>query len=276
MSAGGPASGVLPASNEVLWWSQRDNWGHLYLYDLNTGALKRQITSEVLPTPLSSYTAYAADAAGAESLAQHPMLVELATRMKTRIVKRDEAPLLACDAPASAPVSGVSVIASAQNSAQQVQWLLRNGAGEVLVLPSLSAPPQRVLIHWTDDSARRSTLAVAASLLRHVPAEAVYMGILPESTGGESQRPSGVRTLLDARSEAQAVHGLEMRTELRFGAAADELQRQLNEAPDQMLILGIADPGQLGHTFSALFASAVPYPMMIVYRPNREGEGAGE
>ena len=36
---------VLPESNEVLWWSQRDDWGHLYLYDLTTGAVKRQITS---------------------------------------------------------------------------------------------------------------------------------------------------------------------------------------------------------------------------------------
>jgi dipeptidyl-peptidase 4 len=36
---------VLPASNAVLWWSQRDDWGHLYLYDLRTGALRRQITS---------------------------------------------------------------------------------------------------------------------------------------------------------------------------------------------------------------------------------------
>ena len=36
---------VLPASNEVLWWSQRDDWGHLYLYDLATGALKRQVTT---------------------------------------------------------------------------------------------------------------------------------------------------------------------------------------------------------------------------------------
>ena len=36
---------LLPESNEVLWWSQRDDWGHLYLYDLNTGALERQITS---------------------------------------------------------------------------------------------------------------------------------------------------------------------------------------------------------------------------------------
>jgi dipeptidyl-peptidase 4 len=36
---------VLPASNAVLWWSQRDNWGHLYVYDLGTGALQRQLTS---------------------------------------------------------------------------------------------------------------------------------------------------------------------------------------------------------------------------------------
>lgn len=36
---------VLPASNEVLWFSERDNWGQLYLYDLTTGALKSKVTS---------------------------------------------------------------------------------------------------------------------------------------------------------------------------------------------------------------------------------------
>jgi dipeptidyl aminopeptidase/acylaminoacyl peptidase len=35
----------LPESNEVLWWSQRSDWGHLYLYDLATGKLKRAVTS---------------------------------------------------------------------------------------------------------------------------------------------------------------------------------------------------------------------------------------
>ena len=28
---------VLWSTNEMLWYSQRDNWGHLYLYDLATG-----------------------------------------------------------------------------------------------------------------------------------------------------------------------------------------------------------------------------------------------
>jgi dipeptidyl aminopeptidase/acylaminoacyl peptidase len=36
---------VLFPSNEVLWFSERDNWGQLYLYDLKTGKLKHQITT---------------------------------------------------------------------------------------------------------------------------------------------------------------------------------------------------------------------------------------
>ncbi len=34
----------LPATKEVIWYSERDDWGHLYLYDLTTGKLKNQIT----------------------------------------------------------------------------------------------------------------------------------------------------------------------------------------------------------------------------------------
>ncbi|MFO7617116.1 MAG: DPP IV N-terminal domain-containing protein, partial [Bacteroidales bacterium] len=36
---------LLANSNEVIWFSQRSNWGHLYLYDLTTGSLKNQITT---------------------------------------------------------------------------------------------------------------------------------------------------------------------------------------------------------------------------------------
>lgn len=35
---------VLPASNEFIWWSDRENFTQLYLYDLATGALKNRIT----------------------------------------------------------------------------------------------------------------------------------------------------------------------------------------------------------------------------------------
>jgi dipeptidyl aminopeptidase/acylaminoacyl peptidase len=36
---------LLAESNEVLWYSHRSNWGHLYLYDLESGRLKNQVTS---------------------------------------------------------------------------------------------------------------------------------------------------------------------------------------------------------------------------------------
>jgi len=36
---------VLSGSDEFLWFSERDGWAHLYLYDRRTGALKNQITS---------------------------------------------------------------------------------------------------------------------------------------------------------------------------------------------------------------------------------------
>lgn len=34
----------LPNTKEILWYSERDNWGHMYLYDSATGKLKNQIT----------------------------------------------------------------------------------------------------------------------------------------------------------------------------------------------------------------------------------------
>jgi sulfate transport system ATP-binding protein len=224
----------------------------------------------VLPTPLSSYTACAMDQAAADRLAQHPFLMELATRMKTRIATRVEPELAMMEGGrATTPISGVAVVGARADAPAQIEWLLENGAAEVLVLPTHMGPPQRVLIHWLDDEARRPTLAVAASLLRHVAAEAVYVGIMPEGAG-ESQRPFGVRTLLDARSEAQAVHGLDMRTELRFGGAAEELQRQLSESPDQMLILGISDLKQFRTSFANLLAGPTTFSLMVVYRPTEK------
>ena len=35
----------LPASHEVIWYSARDDWAHLYLYDIDSGRLKHRITT---------------------------------------------------------------------------------------------------------------------------------------------------------------------------------------------------------------------------------------
>lgn len=34
----------MAKTNEIIWFSERDNWGHLYLYDALTGKVKNQIT----------------------------------------------------------------------------------------------------------------------------------------------------------------------------------------------------------------------------------------
>jgi nucleotide-binding universal stress UspA family protein len=220
----------------------------------------------------------------AEALTQQRLLVELATRMKTRISTRVE-PMLGmpgADIEAGSGFAGTTVIAAQPHVAHQTEWLLQRGAEEVLILPESAAAPNRVLIHWADEPVRRATLAVSASVLRHVSAEAMYVGILPDKTPA-AQRPHGMRALLDARSEAQAVHGLEMRTELRFGNVADELARQLAESPGQMLILGVSNSPRLAERFGALLENA-RCPVLIVHRNDegaqrdegirRRGEGA--
>jgi sulfate transport system ATP-binding protein len=219
----------------------------------------------VLPTPLSSFTVCGPNGPEAERLSRQPFLVELAARMKTRVATRIEAaldPKIAKTdaAPVNAtPFAGAAVVASHSESLRHIEILLQQGAGEVLVLPPQAAAPQRVLIHWVDEAARPGTLAVSASLLRHVHAEAIYIDVLPNSTP-DSERPGGIRALLDARSEAQAVHGLEMRTELRFGDASQELARRLAESGSPLLILGISNIERLREHFAALINGQIQLP----------------
>jgi len=220
----------------------------------------------VLPTPLSSYVVYAKSAAKIDALKTHPFLVELATRMKTRITSQLEPQLGARTSKEHTltPLAGVAVIQSTSHAAADLDWLLNHGASEVLLLPDALVQPRRVLIHWTDDTVRHATLAVSASVLRHVAAEATYLNILPKQD--EAQKSDGMRELLDARSTAQAAHGLEMRTELHFGDVASELSKQLATNPEQMLILGVSNVDDVQERFASLLKHSHQFPVMIVYR----------
>jgi sulfate/thiosulfate transport system ATP-binding protein len=220
----------------------------------------------VLPTPLSSFTACAPSEIEVERLSAQPLLVELATRMKTRVASRVE-PALAnghCGSQ-DGVFSGAAVIAARPESLKSIECLLERGAEEVFVLPPNAPSPQRVLIHWADEEARAATLAVSASLLRHLHAEAIYVDVMPHGAT-ETHRPHGMRALLDARAEAQAVHGLEMRTELRIGDVASELARQLGESTDQLLILGVSEIKGLAQRFGELLTATPRWPLLVVYR----------
>jgi len=189
----------------------------------------------VLPTPLSSFTACAADEAQAEALARAPLLTELAARMKTRIATRAE-PQLGAGAPAAVRTAfvGATVLASGPQAARRAAWLLEAGAGEVLVLPAAAGTPQHVLVLPLDEAVRSATLAVAASVLRHVPAEAQY---LREAHAGQSG-----------------------------GELAQQLARALAAVPEPMLILGITGLEGFAERCGALLEGG-RWPVLIVYRP---------
>jgi hypothetical protein len=210
----------------------------------------------VLPTPISSFTAVAASATDAQALRDSPLLATLGNRMQTRVATQ-------AGAGQWAP-PGMPVIATGTGSAEAAQWQLRHGAVQLLCLPPTAPVPNHVVIHTLDAAARRATLAVAASLLRHVPAEAIYLAIQPE-IWLEKNRAANLRDLLDVRSEALAEHGLDMRTELRPGALLAELQRELAAYAHSMLVLGTSDPEAIeGELLTSLLEANPQSALLIV------------
>jgi nucleotide-binding universal stress UspA family protein len=221
----------------------------------------------VLPTPISSFTAVAADAAAAAELRDSPLLSTLGTRMQTRVATRigrfERAP------------PGMPAIATGPDCAREAEWHLAHGAVQLLCVPPTAPLPNHVVIHTLDAESRRATLAVAASLLRHVAAEAIYLGIQPP-VSAEGERGAHMRELLDARSAALADHGLDMRTELRPGSAADELQKELAAYEHSMLVLGTSNPAAIKWDWlKSLFEGTPPRAVLIVNATRAEPAADG-
>jgi sulfate transport system ATP-binding protein len=183
----------------------------------------------LLPTPISSFTVIAREEAAAAALRGTPLLAMLATRMQTRITTR-------IARSKSAP-PGMPVLAAGPGSMATAHWNLAHGATQVLVLPTGATLPSRIVI-LSGAGASAAVLAVAASLLRHVPAESVLLAIHDARTP-ERERTAHLRRLLNARSKALSEHGLDLRTELRFGEQDRELEGELSVVRNSMLVLGL-------------------------------------
>src|ERR1700741_3498459 len=208
----------------------------------------------LLPTPISSFTVLARSAAGAAALVATPLLAQLATRMQTRVATRTTRA-------ASAP-PGLPIIAATPDALETALWNLRHGATQIFVLPEGAAAPARIVI-LSDREARSPALAVAASLLRHLPSESVLLAVHDAHTP-ERDRAARLRELLDLRSSALAQHGLDLRTEIRFGDAQEELTRELAAEPNTMLVIGLDDvEGPASARLAPLFAGPL-MPMLIV------------
>ena len=215
-----------------------------------------------LPTPITSFTAVARDQAGVEALRDTPFLASLAARMQTRITMRTTRT-------ASAP-PGMPVLGAGPGAAGTALWNLAHGASQVLVLPERAELPARIVV-LPGAEAGVGALGVAASLLRHVPAESVLLAI-HEAETPERERASRLRILLDARSKALVDHGLDLRTELRFGDPDAELARELAVHATSMLVLGLdsLDDGETAR-LKGLLEGPTLRPVLIVRAPDGAG-----
>jgi sulfate transport system ATP-binding protein len=217
----------------------------------------------VLPTPLSSFVVYGSDDGSALALAQAPLLITLAARMKTRVATCTGAP--GCT-PAAMP--GVAVTSAGPGASTHAAQLLRTGANEVLLLHSSTDVPQQICMYWMHEAARHATLAVAASLLRHLPAEAVCIATAPAGRR-DPRRGQALRALLDARSEARAAHALDTRTELVPGEPPQALVDYLAAQPTPLLVLGSADIAAAQSVIDHLASRLPALSVMVVYREVR-------
>jgi sulfate transport system ATP-binding protein len=211
----------------------------------------------VLPTPLSSFAIYATDPV-AQTLADAPLLSTLSARMKTRVATCTDAAI----------TPGVAVIAADTTASQRAAQLLRAGANEVLLLHADTGLPQQVCMYWLDDAARHATLAVAASLLRHLPADALCIATAPTGRR-DPARAQSLRALLDARSEARAAHALETRTELIPGEGPKAVAEFLAGLSAPLLVLGAAHTDSAQAALALLQARLPSMPVMLVYREAR-------
>ncbi len=217
----------------------------------------------VLPTPISSFTLVADSEDGARALFDSPLLSALRARMNTRVATRV--------GHGGRAIPGMPVISTGDGSTEAAKWLVRHGSMQLLCAAPTAPVPQHVVIHTLDPGARRATVPVAASLLRHVAAEAVYLGIHP-AISSEKERAGYMRDLLDARAAALASHGLDMRTELRFGQVGEELRKELDGHANSMLVLGASDPRSIDWTWLGGLLEAEPArPVLIVNAAPADG-----
>jgi sulfate transport system ATP-binding protein len=215
-----------------------------------------------LPTPISSFTVIAREQGTAEQLRATPFLATLATRMQTRITMRTTRT-------ASAP-PGMPVLAAGSGASATALWNLAHGASQILVMPPGAQLPTRIVV-LPGAEAGVGALGVAASLLRHIPAESVLLAV-HEAATPDRERASRLRLLLDARSRALTEHGLDLRTELRFGDTNQELARELSVDPNSMLVLGLDTlDGAEAEQLTALLEGPLLRPVLIVRAPDRAG-----
>jgi sulfate/thiosulfate transport system ATP-binding protein len=203
----------------------------------------------LLPTPISSFRLLTDSSSSAAALKRAPLLSQLADSMRARIIDTTEA---AGESP-GALLSGVAVSFNGTQAIPAIGAALLRGTRRVLCIPHDSPLPKRVVITTADGGARGATLALVASVLRHLQAEATYVSV-HEPAAGRAEVAEAFRRLLDARAELQRSHGLDIRTDMQIGELSDWLARLAAGDEPTLIVLGISgEPAEIEATLLQRF-----------------------
>lgn len=228
----------------------------------------------VLPTPISGFVVHAHSREASERLRGATILSHLVRSMQAP-VREGDWPAPDAVAHARTHASGVSIVATSATAAADVVRLVAAGSTRILCLSPEMPLPRRALIAWLGERVRSSTLALAASLIRHMPVEATLLG-LPESAGGSAERGGSFRRMLDARAEFRANHGLDVSTDMHLGSLASRVLGPMGQLEPTILILGIEGPVEelqatLSTQLDGLLSVSGACPVFIVHHTIRRG-----
>lgn len=183
----------------------------------------------LLPTPISSFRIRDLGGPAAQRLRQAPILRQLTESMRARVIGESD------ESGGEHPQLGVTVLPRSAQSLSDIAGAIRRGARRLLYISPETPLARQVLILCDSESSRRATLALVASVLRHLQAEATFISLhSPEAPRFEIA--GAFRRLLDARAELLELHGLDIRTDVQqigLGAWA----RQLAVSAEPILVV---------------------------------------
>jgi sulfate/thiosulfate transport system ATP-binding protein len=215
----------------------------------------------VLPTPISSFRILSAEAATATALRRSPLLRQL--------VQSTQAPVLDAQdtRDGDGTRTGVAVIAGGSRSIAEIAAAAAQGRRRLLCIPADSALPRKMLIYCQGEAARSATLALVASLMRHLHAEATFVSVQSPSAP-RSEVTNSFRRLLDARAELQETHGLDIRTDVQIGDLNSWVAHLTASAEPALVVLGLDGSPQelqqrLTEDFLPLFSEPARCPVLL-------------
>jgi ABC-type Fe3+/spermidine/putrescine transport system ATPase subunit len=215
----------------------------------------------VLPTPFSSFRILSTLGADAASLREAPLLRQLVQSMQAPVLSASES------SERDAAQTGVAIIALGPDSIAQIVAAVAQGRARLLCIPPRSSLPRRLLIYCSSDAARPATLALVASVMRHLHAEATFVSV-QSPAAPRTEVTSSFRRLLDARAELQETHGLDIRTDVQIGDVNGWVTQLAAAAEPALVVLGLeGSPAELEallHAqFEPLFGDGARCPLLI-------------